>query len=131
MFGDCASSPLPAATRCSARCKIFGPAEISGSESGTYVMWKAPGRLPDAGEISAIGRRAGVKVYSLAESHACYCEYLPDADRFVILGFASMAEEEIERGIEKLALALRNEAVTAGSRPQFHGANLGPQAAHW
>lgn len=108
----------------------FGAAEIFGRESGTHVMWKAPRRLPEAKEISAIGRRAGVRVHSLAESDASYCDCLPGADRAVVFGFASMTEQEIEGGIEKLAAAIRNEARPAGSRPQFYGAHFRPHAVH-
>lgn len=83
----------------------FGEIEISGAESGAHLVWRLPRELAPAREFQARARALGVGVYPLQESPACFYEHLEGWERILLLGYAALGEERIERGIALLGAA--------------------------
>jgi len=83
----------------------FGDVEISGAESGMHLVWRLPRHLSPAHEFQVTARRCGVGVYCLQNSPAYLYEHMEDRDRILLLGYGSLAEEQIEKGIATLAQA--------------------------
>jgi GntR family transcriptional regulator/MocR family aminotransferase len=84
----------------------FNESEIIGDEAGMHLAWRLPSHLPSAKEVEEIGLAAGVGVYTLASGAAINFGPVPEGDRYLVLGFSSLSEREIEAGIAKLAEAL-------------------------
>jgi GntR family transcriptional regulator / MocR family aminotransferase len=84
----------------------FGEVEISGAECGEHVVWHLPRDVPGARELQAIARRHGIGVQSLYDSPAYFYEQMEDRDRILLLGYASLTEQQIEQGVARLAAAL-------------------------
>lgn len=91
----------------SALRKHFDESEIIGDEAGMHLAWRLPQGLPNAHEVERIGLEAGVGVYTLASGAAISLDRLPDSERYLVLGFSSLTEREIESGIAVLAAALK------------------------
>jgi GntR family transcriptional regulator/MocR family aminotransferase len=84
----------------------FGACEILGDQSGTHLAWRLPDRIASASAVEAAALDAGVGVYTLASGAALQFEEREDSDRILLLGYASLTEREIERGVARLAAAL-------------------------
>ena len=84
----------------------FGAVRISGSEGGMHVLWRLSRGMPTAGEAQVLARSFGVGVYPLANSPAWLYEHVDDWDRILLLGYTSLSEEHIARGVARLAAAL-------------------------
>jgi GntR family transcriptional regulator/MocR family aminotransferase len=69
--------------------------------SGAHVFLRFPSLAPDDAErLVAEGERRGVRMYSASPHHL-----LPPEHAALLGGFASLTNEEIERGVERLAAA--------------------------
>ncbi len=84
----------------------FGEVEISGAECGEHIVWHLPRDLPPAHDLQAIARNHGVGVYSLRDSPAYLYEQMEDRDWILLLGYASLTEDQIEQGVARLAGAV-------------------------
>lgn len=84
----------------------FDESEIIGDEAGMHLAWRLPQGLPPAHEVERLGLEAGVGVYTLATGAAVSFDAKPDNDRYLVLGFSSLSEQEIDAGIAALAAAL-------------------------
>lgn len=87
----------------------FGPCRITGQEGGMHVVWHLPDTLPPAPRLQEIAAQVGVGIYPLASGHACTFD-APWVDRMVMLGYPSVEEARIRRGIRDLAAAVEREA---------------------
>lgn len=90
--------------------KHFGGGEIIGAEAGMHLAWRLPHDLPPASEIEKLAIEAGVGVYTLATGAAVNFETSADSDRYLVLGFSSLTEREISKGIARLAEVLSAKA---------------------
>lgn len=86
--------------------KHFGESEILGSEAGMHLVWRLPDGLPQASAVQASALQAGVGVYAVGSGGAVEFGTGDRRDRNLVLGFSSLAEREIETGIERLASVL-------------------------
>lgn len=84
----------------------FGDVQISGAESGLHLVWSLPLEFPPAQEFQLMARSRGVGVYPLQDSPACFYDHMERRDRLLLLGYASLAEAQIEQGVARLAAAL-------------------------
>lgn len=74
-----------------------------------HVVWHLPDTLPPAPRLQEIAAQVGVGIYPLASGHACTFD-APWVDRMVMLGYPSVEEARIRRGIRDLAAAVEREA---------------------
>jgi len=87
----------------------FGPCRITGQEGGMHIAWHLPDSLPSAARVQDIGAKVGVGIYSLTSGHAYTFNERKDLDRIVMLGYPSVPEARIRRGIRDLAAAIEKE----------------------
>jgi GntR family transcriptional regulator/MocR family aminotransferase len=90
----------------------FGESDILGSEAGMHVVWRLPKRLPVASAVQSIALEAGVGVYAVGSGGAVELGTAGCSDRYLVLGFSSLTEREIELGIERLAAVLAPRSVS-------------------
>jgi GntR family transcriptional regulator/MocR family aminotransferase len=90
----------------------FGESDILGSEAGMHVVWRLPKRLPAASTVQSIALEAGVGVYAVGSGGAVELGTAGCSDRYLVLGFSSLTEREIELGIERLAAVLAPRSVS-------------------
>src|SRR5262249_36482290 len=86
--------------------RAFDAVELSGLSGGMHLAWHLPHRLPNARRLAALARERGIGVYPLEAAPA---EAFGDArlrDRTLLIGYASVAEADIDRGIALLARAV-------------------------
>lgn len=80
--------------------RMKGIKSIRGERAGVHILLQLEGRRPEQ-EIVRSAAQAGVRVYPLSEYCIDECEYEPT----VILGYATMTEEEIRKAAGILAKA--------------------------
>jgi GntR family transcriptional regulator/MocR family aminotransferase len=96
----------------------FGQGTTVGSEAGMHLVWRIPDHLPGASDIVPRALDCGVGVYDLSPRSAVVTCGVPDADRYLMLGYSSLTEKQITTGIERLALALHTKRHTNVTRPE-------------
>lgn len=84
----------------------FGSVQISAADCGTHLVWELPAELPGAQNVQRQASKHHVGVYTLCDQNVTNAEYLRKWDRYLLLGFGSIAEEAIEKGISRMAVAL-------------------------
>ena len=97
----------------------FGPIDVAGAESGMHFVWRLPDGLPPAHEIEERALKVGVGVYTLDSGAAHRFGPHEAADRHLVLGYAALAETEIDLGIARLAQCLGRPAVTSRTVRKF------------
>ena len=80
--------------------KMRGVRQVLGDHSGVHILLQMDGHLTEQ-ELIRRARQAGIKVYPLSE----YCVNEADCPPTVILGYATLSEEEIREGVRLLAQA--------------------------
>jgi GntR family transcriptional regulator/MocR family aminotransferase len=88
----------------------FGECRITGQDGGMHVVWHLPESLPPAARMQEIAARVGVGIYSLASGHAYTFNDRKGLDRMIMLGYPSVPEARIRRGIRDLAAAVERES---------------------
>jgi GntR family transcriptional regulator / MocR family aminotransferase len=91
------------------RSRLAG-ALVTGTAAGTHVLVRLPDDAPDAATLQQSARALGVGVYPLADSPVWFHEQLPGHERCLMLGYAHLAEAQIESGVERLAQAVNAAA---------------------
>lgn len=80
--------------------KMRGVRQVLGVIQEFTFCWQMDGHLTEQ-ELIRRARQAGIKVYPLSE----YCVNEADYPPTVILGYATLSEEEIREGVRLLAQA--------------------------
>jgi len=81
----------------------FGAVDISGQQGGMHILWRLPRGWPAAPRIECEARRRGIGVYGLASGFAEEYGDKASTDRSLLLGYASISETFIRKGIMKIA----------------------------
>jgi len=66
---------------------------------GTHLVWELPRGFPSAQHVQARMLEDQVGVYTLRDKNIAGANHLENCDRYLLLGFASIAEIAIEGGI--------------------------------
>lgn len=95
----------------------FGDVELMGTDAGTHLAWRLPPSLAPAHNIKAIARTRNIGVYTVQSGGGH--EY--DGDQYetgwLLLGYASLSEDQIRAGIDRLAEVLTdNDLLRPGAR---------------
>ncbi len=95
----------------------FGDVDLMGTDAGTHVAWRLPASLVPAHSIKAVARTRNIGVYTVQSGGGH--EY--DGDHFetnwLLLGYASLTEDQIRAGIDRLAEVLAlNDMLQPGAR---------------
>lgn len=84
----------------------FGDIELTGAGCGTHVVWHLPENFPEAAAIERAARARQVGVYTLTRGGGHEYGAQGIGRRALMIGFASVEERQIERGIALLAEAI-------------------------
>lgn len=83
--------------------RAFGDVSVKGLECGTHIVWDLPKTLPDAENLQKNARKKHVGIYTL-QHHTIYnWKSFKNNKRVVLLGYAAMTEDKIEKGIMRIA----------------------------
>jgi GntR family transcriptional regulator/MocR family aminotransferase len=96
--------------------KHFGNTRVTGHKGGMHVMWHLNPALPKASEIEAQAKSHGVGIYALRNGAAIDYGQTPYGERSLIIGYASLPETQIRRGILRVAEAVRDIERSVRSR---------------
>jgi GntR family transcriptional regulator/MocR family aminotransferase len=86
----------------------FGECRTLGAPAGMHLAWQLPDKLPAAADIARAALARGVGVYTPTSGGSTFLGEDLRGDRIVILGFSSLTEKEIETGIARLAVAIKD-----------------------
>jgi len=85
----------------------FSGAEFSGTDAGTHLAWKLPSHFPSAHRIQAVARSRNIGVYTVQSGGGHEYGGSQYEDRWLLLGYASLTEEQIDAGVARLAELVR------------------------
>ena len=85
----------------------FLGAEFSGTDAGTHLAWKLPSHFPSAHRIQAVARSRNIGVYTVQSGGGHEYGGSQYEDRWLLLGYASLTEEQIDAGVARLAELVR------------------------
>ena len=80
----------------------FGPVELRGLEGGTHLSWKLPPSMPRAYQFAATARSHNVGLYTVQTGGGHEFNHHSYSDNWLLLGYASITEEQIAAGIARL-----------------------------
>jgi GntR family transcriptional regulator/MocR family aminotransferase len=84
----------------------FGSVQMNPALCGTHLVWELQADFPSAPRVQELMLQHQVGVYTLRDRNIADADYLENCDRYLLLGFASLAETAIEQGVSRLARAL-------------------------
>lgn len=80
----------------------FGRVEVRGAEAGTHLAWKLPPGLPRAHQMAALAKSRNVGVYTIQTGGGHEYGTADVSNDWLLLGYASLSEEQVEAGIARL-----------------------------
>jgi GntR family transcriptional regulator / MocR family aminotransferase len=86
--------------------KHFGSVQMNPARCGTHLVWELPPDFPSAPQVQELMLQHQVGIYTLRDRNIADADYLENCDRYLLLGFTSLAEAAIEQGVSRLARAL-------------------------
>ncbi len=97
----------------------FGSARLSGGDGGMHVIWTLPQGVMAAARLRDLALRQGVGVYPLQSGAAAFINGYDQQNRMIMLGFPSVPEEDIRKGIAIVAdIIARNGSPCAPLPPE-------------
>jgi GntR family transcriptional regulator/MocR family aminotransferase len=89
----------------------FGGVDLMGTDAGTHIAWHLPASFAPSHNIKAIARTRNIGVYTVQSGGGH--EYNGDRyeSRWLLLGYASLTEDQIRAGIDRLADVLTQNDV--------------------
>ncbi|MBC6958058.1 MAG: PLP-dependent aminotransferase family protein [Lautropia sp.] len=84
----------------------FGETKVSGAECGMHIAWHLPQDLPRAPVLQTMAAERDVGIYTLRSGAVCDFGGCAYSERTILLGFSSLNERQIRRGVEGIAAAV-------------------------
>jgi len=84
----------------------FGDIDLMGADAGTHIAWRLPPSLAPARNIKAIARTRNIGVYTVQSGGGHEYGGSEFESNWLLLGYASLSENQIRAGIDRLADAL-------------------------
>ncbi|MBJ3774543.1 MocR-like pyridoxine biosynthesis transcription factor PdxR [Acuticoccus mangrovi] len=81
----------------------FGAVDLRGTSGGTHLSWRLPAELGPAHRVEVEARRRNIGVYTVPSGGGHEYGGSRYEDGWLLLGYASLNEEQIEAGIARLA----------------------------
>ena len=79
---------------------------LSGHEAGLHLVCTLPSHLPDATELSAMARTAGIGLYTPAQAGAREFNRMDLRENRLVLGYAALDTAEISTAMRRVAAML-------------------------
>jgi GntR family transcriptional regulator / MocR family aminotransferase len=93
----------------------FGDIDLLGTEAGTHIAWRLPAALAPAHSVKAIARTRNIGIYTVQSGGGHEYDGSQFETNWLLLGYASLSEEQIRAGVDRLDEALKsNEVAHAG-----------------
>jgi GntR family transcriptional regulator/MocR family aminotransferase len=93
----------------------FGEVELQGTEAGTHIAWRLPNSFVTAPNVKAIARTRNIGIYTVQSGGGHEYDGSHFENNWLLLGYASLSEDQIRAGIDRLAEALRSNGGAHGS----------------
>lgn len=84
----------------------FGNVELMGIEAGTHIAWRLPEPLGSAHHVKAAARARNIGVYTVQSGGGHEYNGSNFESNWLLLGYASLSENQIKAGIDRLADAI-------------------------
>ena len=98
----------------------FGEVDLMGADAGTHLAWRLPSSLAPAHGIKAIARTRNIAVYTVQSGGGHEYGGSQFESNWLLLGYASLSEDQIKAGIDRLAEALKvTEPASSNAQAQF------------
>jgi GntR family transcriptional regulator/MocR family aminotransferase len=95
----------------------FGDVDLMGADAGTHLAWRLPAALAPAHNIKAIARTRNIGVYTVQSGGGHEYDGSQFEANWLLLGYASLSENQIRAGIDRLAEVLKITDVIRGNTP--------------
>lgn len=92
----------------------FGDVDLLGVDAGTHIAWRLPPSLAPAHNIKAIARTRNIGVYTVQSGGGHEYGGTQFESDWLLLGYASLSENQIRAGIDRLADALNRPDLPNG-----------------
>jgi GntR family transcriptional regulator/MocR family aminotransferase len=89
----------------------FGEVDLLGTEAGTHIAWRLPSSLMPAHNFKAIARTRNIGVYTVQSGGGHEYDGSHFETNWLLLGYASLSEDQIRAGIDRLEEALRSSGT--------------------
>jgi len=99
----------------------FGDVDLRGTDGGMHLVWYLPHDFPRAAQVEDLARTRGVGIYSLQSGGAYVFPNTKSSDRILMIGYSSMTEQQIDKGIGVLAKALEKSVTHCAQSDQAVG----------
>lgn len=99
----------------------FGNVDLMGTEAGTHVAWRLPPSLIPAHNAKALARARNIGIYTVQSGGGHEYNGSQFETDWLLLGYASLSENQIRAGIDRLADAI---APTSSSKHAPHTARI-------
>ncbi|VAW20300.1 Transcriptional regulator, GntR family domain / Aspartate aminotransferase [hydrothermal vent metagenome] len=93
----------------------FGAADITGSDCGMHLVWTLPPATMSARKLADMARLEGVGIYPLELGATSFVADERQRHRMVMLGFTSLSEDAIRKGVRILARIIMLHAANKNS----------------
>jgi GntR family transcriptional regulator/MocR family aminotransferase len=98
----------------------FGEVDLMGADAGTHLAWRLPSSLAPAHSIKAIARTRNIAVYTVQSGGGHEYGGSQFESNWLLLGYASLSEDQIKAGIDRLAEALKvTEPASSNTQAQL------------
>jgi GntR family transcriptional regulator/MocR family aminotransferase len=99
----------------------FGNVDLMGTEAGTHVAWRLPPSLIPAHNTKALARARNIGIYTVQSGGGHEYKGSQFETDWLLLGYASLSENQIRAGIDRLADAI---TPTSLSKHPAHTARI-------
>jgi GntR family transcriptional regulator / MocR family aminotransferase len=96
----------------------FGNIELMGADAGTHIAWKLPPSLVPAHNTKSIARARNIGIYTVQSGGGHEYNGSSFETNWLLLGYASLSENQIRAGIDRLVEAVA--PADASARQPIH-----------
>jgi GntR family transcriptional regulator/MocR family aminotransferase len=95
----------------------FGDIDLLGTEAGTHIAWRLPASLVPAHNVKAIARTRNIGIYTVQSGGGHEYDGSQFESNWLLLGYASLSEDQIRAGIVRLEEALKTNEIAHSAHP--------------
>ncbi len=95
----------------------FGEVDLQGTAAGTHIAWRLPASFVPAHNIKAIARTRNIGLYTVQSGGGHEYDGSHFENNWILLGYASLSEDQIRAGIDRLDEALQSSAANTSLHP--------------
>jgi GntR family transcriptional regulator / MocR family aminotransferase len=93
----------------------FGEVDLMGTDAGTHIAWRLPNAFAPSHNIKAIARTRNIGVYTVHSGGGHEYDGNSFETNWLLLGYASLTEDQVRAGVDRLAEVLASHDVTTST----------------